>query len=269
MKRILNGVWLDQPGDMPPLPNDVTGVFETLRLQDHSIQFATEHADRFETGCRGLGLETPLPRDQLAKLCRQLVAANSLRDGIVRYATWRSSEGTVTWQIDVSRPRPHQSKRDFRVCWGPTLSPIPDGTAFKHLRRKEWNEALHEARNSGRDEAILFGPGGELLEGGVSNVFAIRDHVLLTPDLRDGPLPGIVRAHVLTLARALKWDVRETRLARRDLETADEAWLTNSLIGVRPVSELGGTQLPAARPMLDRLRAKWQCVHGWDVAAPV
>jgi branched-subunit amino acid aminotransferase/4-amino-4-deoxychorismate lyase len=73
-----------------------------------------------------------------------------------------------------------------------------------------------------------------------------------------------MRGQVLTLARVRGWLVREGEFTRDELARASELWLTNSLIGIRPVAMLAGRQFDAAYPYLDRLRAAWREAHGWD-----
>jgi 4-amino-4-deoxychorismate lyase len=71
----------------------------------------------------------------------------------------------------------------------------------------------------------------------MSNLFAVIDGVLCTPDLRDAGVDGILRG--LVLERASRFaPCRVTALTRAELERADELFLTNSLIGVWPVAVL-------------------------------
>lgn len=147
---------------------------------------------------------------------------------------------------------------EFQVALGPKL-PSPDPyRQFKHLRRSEWLEPLRNARNCGFHEVILFDEQGHLVEAAVSNVFFIWNGIIHTPALSLGALPGIARSQVLRIAREYRWPVIEGHFTAIDMAAASEVWLSNSLIEVRPVSQLGGQQLPKARPHYDELMRIWR-----------
>jgi branched-chain amino acid aminotransferase len=95
--------------------------------------------------------------------------------------------------------------------------------------------ALAEARAAGCDEALLLNHAGHLAEGATSNVFAVVDGVLVTPPLADGPLPGVTREVVMECAGHVGLRVEERSLVVEGLAAADEVFLTNSVVGIRPV----------------------------------
>jgi branched-subunit amino acid aminotransferase/4-amino-4-deoxychorismate lyase len=80
-----------------------------------------------------------------------------------------------------------------------------------------------------------------VVEFAASNLFVVKDGKLFTPPLEDGPLPGITRRIVLTLAANLQIPINETGFGPEFLETADEVFATNSLIEVAPVTNWGQT----------------------------
>ena len=73
-----------------------------------------------------------------------------------------------------------------------------------------------------------------------------------------------MRGQTLAFARAAGISIAEGACSRHDLEQATEVWLTNSLLGLRPVVEFAGRQLAPQTPVLDRFRAAWRERHGWD-----
>jgi len=85
-------------------------------------------------------------------------------------------------------------------------------------------------------DAVFLNQRGEVAEGARSNVFVERDGVLLTPPLRSGALPGVLRASLLARGRA-----REAVLRPADL--ADGFWLGNALRGLIPVELRPGGEI--------------------------
>jgi len=100
------------------------------------------------------------------------------------------------------------------------------------------------ARRGGADEALLLNRRGLVAEASGANVFALRQDALLTPPVTDGALEGITRRRVLELAKELGIVAREQSLARYDLLTADEVFLTGSGAGIVPVRALDGQPIP-------------------------
>ncbi len=73
-------------------------------------------------------------------------------------------------------------------------------------------------------------------------------------------MPGIVRRIVLDHAPGLGLEVVEGPVTRNSLSTADEAFLTNSVRGMLPVSRLFHRTLPAPGPVTQRL---WGEILSW------
>lgn len=268
MNAIVDGNVVQVPeGPMPELPMGGAGVFETLLWQRSELVFVAPHWARFEVGCRWHGFLPPISAVDFERNARLLTAQKRIERGVVRLAAWRTSPALVTWRIDVGPPRPHMARPDFSVTWGPVVPAASADRAFKHLNRAAWLEALRSARRVGFDEALLTDADGRLVEGCVSNVFVVLGTTLQTPPLEHGPLPGVMRAEIIAFARRAGWDVKEQATTQPDVETASEIWLTNSLIGIRPVRQLAGRALHDGRPMLNRFAEAWQKEFGWSPVA--
>jgi branched-subunit amino acid aminotransferase/4-amino-4-deoxychorismate lyase len=97
-----------------------------------------------------------------------------------------------------------------------------------------------EARRTGADDALLLNTAGELACCSAANFHLIDDEGIMTPPLECGVLAGITRELVrgLCAGSGLSW--RERRLHPGDISMAKEAFITNSLIGVMPVTSIDG-----------------------------
>ncbi|MCB1732999.1 MAG: aminotransferase class IV, partial [Halieaceae bacterium] len=111
---------------------------------------------------------------------------------------------------------------------------------IKHLNRLEQVLAAAQAAEAGAAEAVLLNQSGELVSVSSGNIFLLCDGVLLTPPLDACGIAGTRRRLILQqLAPACGLEVRETRLTTRQLEQCDEAFYSNSLVGLRPVGRFG------------------------------
>jgi branched-chain amino acid aminotransferase len=116
--------------------------------------------------------------------------------------------------------------------------------------------ALAYARERDAGEAIFLNTRGEVCEATGSNVFVIRDGVVLTPPVDAGCLLGVTRALVLELCAEHGMPVEEAALGPSALADADEAFLTSSTREVQSIGRVDGRALPAAPgPTSDKLGA--------------
>jgi para-aminobenzoate synthetase/4-amino-4-deoxychorismate lyase len=112
----------------------------------------------------------------------------------------------------------------------------------------------------------LICDGGEALEAGWANLFAIREETLWTPPADGRILAGMARAAVLELAAAEGLETKEQPIPASDLAKAQETFLTNSIRGIEPITELDETPLPGSAQISRRLAAALQ--QRWNLKAP-
>ncbi|UWQ21644.1 branched-chain amino acid aminotransferase [Jannaschia sp. W003] len=95
---------------------------------------------------------------------------------------------------------------------------------------------LVEARAKGFGNALVADALGNVAESATSNVFVVRDGVVLTPVANGTFLAGITRARHIENLRADGVEVREAVLSFRDVEEADEVFLSGNLAKITPVT---------------------------------
>ena len=92
------------------------------------------------------------------------------------------------------------------------------------------------AKETGIDEPLFLNERNELCEGAVSNLFFVgKDGTVATPKVSCGLLPGVVRRVLLEHGMA-----GEAVILPEELGSFSEAFLTNSLMGIMPVSKIIG-----------------------------
>ena len=104
-----------------------------------------------------------------------------------------------------------------------------------------------QAVEQGAAEAILLRD-NEVTEGAASNVFIVKDGVIITPPKTDCLLPGITRDLVVEQAHEHDLPVEETIIKLEELLDADEIWLTSSTKEILPVTQLNNQNVGAGKP---------------------
>ena len=228
------------------------GVFETLAIIRGRPQLWSAHMERLLRGCALLGLPAPdlqalaaecetLCQDAEQAVCKIIVTRGSGGRG------YRAPASPQPHRILIRYPWPQQVDAQnglhLTLCHTP-LSCHPQLSGIKHLNRLEQVLARNEWQDDAFDEGLMCDPQGYLVEGTMSNLFAIRQAALLTPDLSHCGLPGIMRQQVFALAEQRGISCQHVRFRPEDLEQVDEIFICNSLLGIAPVSRFADRDYP-------------------------
>lgn len=229
--------------------NYADGVFETMRIDGGSIPLLELHLQRLDSGCERLSM--PLP--ELSLLRRELALASAeIEAGVIKLVLTRGSGGrgyapperASCRRIISLHPLPeyprcrYQRGVSVRLC--KTLlgsSPVTGG--LKHLGRLEQVIASMEP-SAGCAEGLMRNQAGEIIEGIRSNLFLVRDHALLTPDVSHCGVAGVMRGLILDLAPSLGLEAAVVSVPAAELTRCDEIFLSSSVFGVWPVHEILG-----------------------------
>ena len=216
------------------------GVFETLRVSRGRIVFIPEHVRRLKRSLRALGKACPVETPALVKSAAQLLLLKKIREGRLRFAVWQEG-GRMRWCVAAEPYVPPCRRRGFHATLAAVR--VPDSGApvgHKLVRYVPYYRVSLAAASEGYDEALFLNRKGYLTEGCRTNIFWVNDGALWTPALKSGCLPGIIRAKVLALARKNGLPVRQGLYKRDVLFAAEEAFLTNSLLGLMPLLKVDG-----------------------------
>jgi 4-amino-4-deoxychorismate lyase len=109
------------------------------------------------------------------------------------------------------------------------LSRNPQLAGIKHLNRLEQVLARAEWQ---RDfaEGLMFDDKERLIEATASNVFLVSKGTLLTPELSEAGVEGVMRDTVLEYARQAGLHCEIIEISRARLDTADELFLTKPIV---------------------------------------
>jgi branched-chain amino acid aminotransferase group I len=241
------------------------GLFETMRSYGGHVFRLEQHHQRLCEGAALLGLEAPLGLPGLREAIGAVLKRNGLTDASLRLTlTAGPSEAVEPSKAQVvllaGEPTEYPEAL-YERGMAAVISPIRRNETSPLSRVKSLNYldnllAREEAHRQSADEAVLLNSQGFVAEGSASNVFLVRNGVLLTPSVQSGGLPGITRQVVLELAAAAGLEAKETEVEPGDLFEASEAFLTSSLKEVMPLTRLDGRPVGSGRPgpVSERLR---------------
>lgn len=272
MKLWLNGT-IASAGDTRIDPADRgfllgDGLFETMLVRKGKIAFFEEHLLRLMKSAETIGLGMPYAPDELLQACRDLLKANelaeydraSLRMTLTRGPGPRGlalpAEPKPTVLISAAAGAAAPERLSLATV-SPRRNPWSPSARLKALPYLDNVLAKEGAREKGADDALILDTGGMVACTSAANIFIWEGDTLLTPADRGAILPGITRAALLELAPGIGIDMREEDIAPQRLAHASGIFVTNSLMGLVPVSRIDGQEVPA-HPMTARLAAAYE-----------
>lgn len=242
------------------------GLFETVKVSGKVTGKASEgrillwerHFQRLSENARRVTLRLPLGSRGLEKAVLSLVKKNRLKEATVRMMLSETDAGTPRLVI-TAKPFQAYPQRCYaegaRTMFARTFS--ADTKTLSRIKTTSYLSKMiprREATARGMDEALMVNEDGFVTEGASSNLFIVKNGILITTPLNDGLLPGTRRRLVIELAKILKIPVKEKSLRPGDLYQADEVFITSSLKDVMPVGFLEKKKLGDARSITQRLQ---------------
>jgi len=233
------------------------GVYEVIPVYGGRLFRLPQHLARLARSLREIRLDDPLSGEAWRHCLEELVARNGGDDQSVYVQVTRGAA-----------PRDHAFPKDVRptvYAASSPLKPLPadlagSGVAAVTLPDNRWQRCdikaitllanlllRQQAIDQGAVEAILVRD-GQVNEGAASNLFIVRDGVVVTPPKGPYLLPGITRDLILELAAAHAIPWREAAIPLEQLHGADEVWLTSSTREILPVMQLDRRPVGSGRP---------------------
>jgi 4-amino-4-deoxychorismate lyase len=225
------------------------GLFETIACVDGNLQFWDEHIERMQKGAE-----------------RLLIDSNTIRffNDDVSILRQKHNIDNCTVKLMLTRglgERGYRSPIKQKVTRIVTISDLPvypevfykDGVdacicqhpvsinlrlaGIKHLNRLDNVMARSEWKDEFQ-EGLMLDESGNLIEGTMSNVFSVKNNVLITPSLERCGVNGIIRDQLLSIAREQDIKTVVTSMKIAELKEMDELFVCNSVIGVWPIKNI-------------------------------
>jgi branched-subunit amino acid aminotransferase/4-amino-4-deoxychorismate lyase len=223
-------------------------IFETIRANGTEPLLFEEHYARLKKGVGILQLQLPsffdhvFLKNQIKGLltrCKLFQAAR-VKVTLIRQSGGRyipvNNMADILIEAEYTGTGPYElnSKGLLIDAFTAFPKPIAPYTSVKTLNTLPYVLAGIFASNEGFDDALLINHEGFIIEATSSNLFALKGKKLSTPSLQLGCVEGVMRNHVLTIARQSGYMVDdEALILPEDLLSMDEVFLTNAIAGIK------------------------------------
>lgn len=239
------------------------GVWEGLRLVKGKIVALNDHLDRLYEGARAVELDIGLTRDQMVDAIWATFKKNDMTDGAharlmvtrgpkktpnqdPRFALGRP---TIVIVAEYKTPKPESKTKGLSLftstirCSGPDVFDL----RLNSHSRLNFIQALIQAINAGADEALMLDSNGFVASCNSTNFFIVRGGELWTSTGRFN-FKGITRQKVISLFSRDGGVVREHDFTLAEVYNASEAFVTGTLGGITPVTQVDGKKIGLGQP---------------------
>lgn len=227
------------------------GVYEVIPVYSRQPFRIDEHLTRLQATLNGVKLTNPLDVTGWKAVIQQLIAAAPWEDQSVYLQVTRGADD----KRDHAFPPASVPPGVFAYA-GPLVTPTAElrarGVSAITVPDQRWARcdlkvisllanilARQQAIDAGCAEALLIRD-GYLKEGAASNIFVVRDGLLLAPPKTQLMLPGITYDLVLELAATHGQPVKVAEISEAELRSADEVWMTSSTKEILSITTLDG-----------------------------
>jgi len=239
------------------------GVWEGLRLIDDKLLAIDDHMDRLYEGANAIQLEIGMDREALVGEIRRTLDHNGMTDGAhIRLMITRGRKSTVNQDprfiignativivAEYKQPNPELKAKGLKLMTSTIRCSTPDvfDLRLNSHSRLNFIQALIQAINMGADEALMLDDRGFVASCNSTNFFIFRGEELWT-STGAACFNGITRKKAIHLWREAGFTVRETDYTLAETYGADEAFVTGTLGGITPVSQIDGRRIGNGTP---------------------
>ncbi len=220
------------------------GVFETILLKDKKLIYLKEHYKRLIKAVEKIKINMELSFEKLSFYLNLYIQKNSLENSVLRVTILKNCDSfdmLITHREDKYKASKYREGFKMEISEF-KRNPHSILSGIKSVNYLENIYALREAKKIGSDEVLFLDCKNYISEGATSNIFFIKDGVVHTPTKECGLLKGIIREKIIEIID----ENRDLRLKQgffslKKLLEADEVFLTNSVMGIMPVSKIDHT----------------------------
>jgi len=234
------------------------GVYEVVPVFHGRPLRLQQHLKRLDNSLGRISLDNPLSHEQWRHIFDTLLAKNPGDDRAIYLQVSRGAYPKR--DLSIKQDYPATVFVMIMPVAKPDIARVARGISAITVEDFRWQACdikstslvanvmlKQQAAAAGVEDAILI-RGGHVTEGTASNVFIVKEGVLITPPVGNQLLPGITRDLVIEIALKGNIIVEERDLREAELFSADEIWMTSSTREIAPVIMLDGGQVGDGRP---------------------
>jgi len=251
------------------------GLFETCVIENKKILFWVNHFARLNRGCEKLKISKVDESIWLSDVKKALSLCSYDRCVVKLILSRGESLRGYGFKDDIKPVRAVIVSELQKVTFNKSFcleycqsgyDSNPKLAGIKHCNRLEQVLARAGLKS---DEGIMLDENHNVISVTQGNIYAIHGNTLITPKLDKCGVEGTRRDVILDLAKLLGIKVKVDTLSVKELGQANEVFISNSIIGIQSISQIGDisfSESQITKKIKEAFKEKredsnsWQCI---------
>jgi D-alanine transaminase len=237
------------------------GVYEVTSVLGGKLIDFDSHFVRLERSLSELDMPSPMSKEDLLDVHRELISYNGVNEGMIYLQITRGAPDDRDFVFPDPETTPQTIVLFTQNKPGLANSPAAKkGLKVISIEDMRWGrrdiktvQLLYPsmgkmmAKKVGADDAWMV-QDGAVTEGTSNNAYIVKDGQIITRALSNDILHGITRSAVLRFAEEAQMEVVERNFSIQEAQQADEAFITSASMFVMPVVEIDQQTLGKGSP---------------------
>jgi len=224
-------------------------IYEVLRVIDGIPIFLEAHLERMKNSFKLINVEFPLSYEEIRTKIESIIKDEDKYNGNIKVTYGVNEKKLKVFFIEHFYPTEEMYKNgvDTILYFGEREN--PNAKIVNDSFREKVNK---EIKDNNAYEAILVDNNGNVTEGSKSNIFMVKDDVLITSPIK-AVLPGVTRGEIIELAQKLKIKIQEVEYKYTDIDKLDGMFISGTSPKVLPIKSVNSIKLDPANKIIRSL----------------
>tara|TARA_R110000868_G_scaffold411035_1_gene701444 strand:- start:21000 stop:21857 length:858 start_codon:yes stop_codon:yes gene_type:complete len=229
-------------------------VFELTRIYGDKPFNLDAHLARLMNSLKVCNISQPFSKEDFKRMTMDVIQRNKFPQSVVKIYITQGVAKSSLWSLQVAEnfdakimliQEPFKAFSDIYPAHeryykeGIAIATVELERTQPEAKTTNYLNAViasSKVATNGFEDILYINRLGEVTECSRSNIFFVKDGVLITP--KTDVLAGVTRQVVLDLAHSLNIPVEVRAVLRGEIATVDEAFMTGSTVELMPVKQI-------------------------------
>lgn len=228
-------------------------IYEVLRVIDGIPVFLEAHLERMKNSFKLINVEFPLSYEDIRTKIESVIKEEGKNNGNIKITYGINAKELKVFFVEHFYPTDEMYKSgvDTILYFGEREN--PNAKIVNDSFREKVNK---EIKDNNAYEAILVDSNRKITEGSKSNIFMVKDDVLITSPTK-AVLPGVTRGEIIELAKKLKIEIQEAEYRYEDIDKLDGMFISGTSPKVLPIKAVNNIKLDPANEIIRNLMEEY------------
>ncbi|AGF58348.1 branched-chain amino acid aminotransferase [Clostridium saccharoperbutylacetonicum] len=209
-------------------------IYEVLRVLEGKPLFLENHLRRMKNSFELINENFKITYDEISEKIKELIKSEKKVEGNIKITYSVNEKLLRIFFIEHSYPSSDMYKDGVKTILYFAERENPNAKIINTTFRERIN---NEIRDKNVYEAILVDSKGNITEGSRSNIFMVKDNILITSPLKK-VLPGVTRGEVIEIALRNGIEVKEEEFKASDIGELDGMFISGTSPKILPISKV-------------------------------